>query len=86
MTELFDRITVPGLPLVRAMGGRHATPERLRHYRLWHEAMTKVITELRTPADPRTSRTPRSWPTPSSTPPAPTSSTDSPKPACPWPK
>ncbi|MFC6879829.1 TetR/AcrR family transcriptional regulator [Actinomadura yumaensis] len=52
MTELFDRITVPGLPLVRAMGGRHATPERLRHYRLWHEAMTKVITELRTPADP----------------------------------
>lgn len=52
MTELFDRITVPGLPLVRAMGGRHATPERLRHYRLWHEAMTKVITELRAPAPP----------------------------------
>ncbi|XVQ11944.1 TetR/AcrR family transcriptional regulator [Spirillospora sp. CA-255316] len=44
LAGLFDRITVPGRPLLRAMGG-HATPERMRRYRIWQSRLAAVIAE-----------------------------------------
>ncbi|GAA2456741.1 hypothetical protein GCM10010191_90240 [Actinomadura vinacea] len=43
---LFDRITVPGRPLLRAMGA-HATPERVRRYRIWQSRLADVIAQAR---------------------------------------
>ncbi|MFD0685726.1 TetR/AcrR family transcriptional regulator [Actinomadura fibrosa] len=46
ITELFDHVTVPGRPLLRAMGG-HPRAERLEHYRLWLGHLTKAVAEAR---------------------------------------
>ncbi|MFC5752188.1 TetR/AcrR family transcriptional regulator [Actinomadura rugatobispora] len=46
LAGLFDRITVPGRPLLRAMGN-HATPDRMRRYRTWQSALAAVIAEAR---------------------------------------
>ncbi|MFF5264207.1 TetR/AcrR family transcriptional regulator [Actinomadura viridis] len=46
LAGLFDRITVPGRPLLRGMGD-HATPERLERYRGWHMGLADVIAQAR---------------------------------------
>ncbi|MDL4777630.1 TetR/AcrR family transcriptional regulator [Actinomadura xylanilytica] len=50
VTELFDRMVVPGRPLLRAMDGHHGE-ERIRHYRLWQEHLATVIGEFRPDGD-----------------------------------
>ncbi|ROO86673.1 TetR family transcriptional regulator [Actinocorallia herbida] len=46
VAELYDRMTVPGRPLLRAMSGGPGA-ERIRHYVIWQRHMAEVVAEAR---------------------------------------
>lgn len=46
VAEMYDRMTVPGRPLLRGMGGCGG-PDRVRHYVEWRERLVGVVAEAR---------------------------------------